>query len=280
MSLGRAGRRAPLYGPLLLTALLAPFLVVVGLGLGYPLYRSVTGSLEDSGAAYRALADDPVFAATLWRTLRTAGMVSLLALLIGYPTAEAVHRARPRWRPLLLAAIVVPLGSSVIARTYGWVGVFQRNGLLDRLAGLFGAGEQQALYTQLAVTVGMLHVLLPILLLPTYVAVSRYDQRLDFASRSLGAGRFRTLLRVKLPTLAPQLIASTALVFVLSLGFFITPAVLGGPSSQLVSRLISQQVLQRFDLPRAQAMSIVLLLATLATLLVVGLLASLVRGRR
>lgn len=275
-------RRSPMYGPSTLVLLLAPFLLLVGFGLGYPLARAVVESLTADGEAagtYGKLLDDPVFMRTLGRTLRTAAVVTGLCLLIGYPTAEAIHRARERWRPLLLAAVVVPLWSSVIARTYGWIGIFQRDGLVDRVAGLVGAGPQELLYTQLAVTVGMVHVLLPTLLLPTYVAVHRYDRRLDQASSSLGAGRLRTLLRVKLPTLAPQLLASSALVFVLSLGFFITPAVLGGPRSQLVSRLIAQQVFQRYDVPRAQAMSIVLLLATLTVLALVGVVASLVRRR-
>src|ERR1044072_6409445 len=251
------GDRAPLYGPLQLFALLAPFLVLVALGLGYPLARALVDSLTATGKEadpYGHIADDPVFVHTLVRTLRTAGIVSIVSLAIGYPTAEFIHRAAPRWRPLLLAAVIVPLWSSSIARTYGWVGVFQRDGLVDRVAGLLGAQPQQLLYTQLAVTVGMVHVLMPMLLLPVYTAVARYDERLDFASHSLGASSWRTLWKVKLPALAPQLIASTALIFIGALGFFITPAVLGGPSSQLVSRLISEQILQRFDVPRAQAM--------------------------
>jgi mannopine transport system permease protein len=276
-------RRSPLYGPLVLLALLAPFLALLAVGLGYPLVHAAVESLTAKGTeahAYRRVVDDPVFVHTLVRTLRTAAIVSLVSLVIGYPTAEFIHRASPRWRPLLLLAVIVPLWSSSIARTYGWVGVFQHGGLADRIAGWFGHGPLQLLYTQLAVTVGMVHVLMPILLLPVYVAVARYDERLDFASRSLGAGRWRTLLRVKLPALAPQLIASTTLLFIIALGFFITPAVLGGPSSQLVSRLISEQIFQRFDVPRAEAMSILLLGATLAVLAAAGLLLALARWRR
>jgi ABC-type spermidine/putrescine transport system permease subunit I len=276
-------RRSPLYGPLVLFALLTPFLALLAIGLGYPLVHALVDSLNAKGSeahAYRRVLDDDVFLHTLVRTLRTAAIVSVVSLIIGYPTAEFIHRASPRWRPLLLLAVIVPLWSSSIARTYGWVGVFERNGLADRIAGWFGHGPLQLLYTQLAVTVGMVHVLMPILLLPVYVAVARYDDRLDFASRSLGAGRWRTLVRVKLPTLAPQLIASTTLVFIIALGFFITPAVLGGPRSQLVSRLISEQIFQRFDVPRAEAMSILLLGATLAVLVAAGLIVAVTRWAR
>jgi mannopine transport system permease protein len=276
-------RRSPLYGPLLLLALLLPFVTLIAVGLGYPIVHAVVESLTATGEsahAYKRVTQDPVFFPTLVRTLKVAALVSGVSVIVGYPTAEFIHRAPTRIRPMLLLAVIIPLWSSSIARTYGWVGVFEHGGLADRVAGWFGGSPLQLLYTQTAVVVGMVHVLMPILLLPTYVAVARFDERLDFASRSLGAGRLRTLWRVKLPALAPQLIASTTLVFVIALGFYITPAVLGGPTSQLVSRLISDQIFQRFDVPRAEAMSVFLLGATLAVLAGAGLLAVVVRRRR
>jgi putative spermidine/putrescine transport system permease protein len=262
-----------MYGPVLLGALLLPYGVLLAVGFAYPLISAIQGSFggeDGTGQAYSDIFGDPLFWTVLGRTFRTAALVALICVVIAYPTAELIHRAPGRLRPLLLALVVIPLWSSVIARTYGWVGVFQNNGVLDRIADLFGAGPLRLLYTPTAVVVGMVHVMLPLVLLPTYAAVRGYDERLSLASLSLGAGKVRTLLRVKLPVLAPQLAAAATGVFILSLGFFVTPAVLGGPRSQLVSSLISQQVFQTFNLSRAHAMSMVLLVAALAMLALLG----------
>src|SRR5262249_37083358 len=149
----------------------------------------------------------------------------------------------------------------------------------DSIAHLVGAGNQMLLYSKTAVIVGMVHVLLPIFILSLYTAVRNYDTRLSLASFSLGAGRWRTLLMVKIPVLAPAILAATTSIFVISLGFFVTPALLGGSRFQLMSTLVSQQVVQRYDIPRAEAMSVVLLVAALAALTLAGCLYSLLRRR-
>jgi ABC-type spermidine/putrescine transport system permease subunit I len=263
-----------MFGPLLLFFLLAPYILLLSFGLGWSIvsgfWISLTGGAH-FGDAYQALMADPVFWRTLLRTLGVSGLISLTCLLIAYPTAEFISRSSPTWQPILLAFVVVPLWSSAIARTYGWVGIFIRGGAIDRVAGLFGEGPRQLLYTQLAVYVGMVHVMLPFCLLPVYVAVSRYDRRLSLASLSLGAGQLRTLLMIKLPVLGPSLIASMVAVFILSLGFYTTPAILGQPSSQFISNLIAQQVFERFDLPRGEAMGAILIAAVVVALSAVGI---------
>lgn len=262
-----------MFGPFLIFCLLVPYLIVLSVGLGFSLLSGMWVSLTGGahfGDAYQALASDPVFWRTLARTLAVSGLISLTCLLIAYPTAEFINRSSRGLQPILLAFVVIPLWSSAIARTYGWVGIFIRGGAIDRVAGLFGYGPLHLLYTQLAVFVGMVHVMLPFCLLPVYVAVSRYDQRLSLASLSLGAGQLRTVAQVKLPVLAPSLIASTVAVFILSLGFYTTPAILGQPSSQFVSNLIAEQVFQRFDLPRGEAMGTILIIAVIVTLAVVA----------
>jgi mannopine transport system permease protein len=280
-ALFRPPPRSPMYGPLLTAALLAPFLVLLGFGFIYPLSDAIRTSLHGShtGAAYGSLVHDHTFWLIFRRTFETALLVAVICVAVAYPTAEFVKMAPARIRPLLLALIIVPLWSSTIARTYSWVGIFIRNGLADRVAVRFGHGPLMLLYTQFAVTVGMVHVLLPFVLLPVYAAVRNYDERLSHASRSLGAGTMRTLLRVKLPVLAPALVAAGTAVFVLALGFFITPAVLGGPTSLLISNLISQQVFQAFDLARGDAMGVLLVGAVLASLAVMGVFLFLLNRR-
>lgn len=263
-----------MYGPLLIAALLLPLVVLVAVGVGIPLGRAVTNSLfggDRFAEPYRVLASDHVFWRVLIRTIAVAGIVSATCLLIAYPTAEFIYRASPKIRPVLLALVVVPLWTSTIARVYGWVGVFVRDGVIDRVASVFGAGPLHLLYTRTSVTVGMIHASLPLMLLVAYAAVRRYDDRLTMASLSLGAGRLRTLVRVKLPVLGPLLISGTVGVFILALGFFEVPALLGGPDSQMISNLIYQQAAQRFDIGRAQAMSVIFLVVTLAVLGLAGL---------
>jgi ABC-type spermidine/putrescine transport system permease subunit I len=269
-----------MYGPLLVAVLLSPFLALLLLGFLLPLGHAVSGSLTTGqrlGSEYAAVAHSAVFWLVLQRTFVTSALVSLICLLVAYPTAEFISLASRRLQPLLLALVVVPLWSSTVARTYSWVGMFQRDGIVDRVAALFGAGPRHLLFSRPAVLVGMVHVMLPFLLLPAYAALQRYDQRLTKASLSLGASRTRTLLRVKLPVLAPQLISGGVAVFIVSLGFFITPAVLGGPSSQMISNLIYQQVYTTFDIPRGYAICVILVVLTLVVLGLMALLLNLVR---
>jgi mannopine transport system permease protein len=262
-----------MYSPGLLIGMLLPIAALLAVGVGVPIERAISESFElgPSGrSAFSALLDDPVYWRVLLRTIVTAGVMTLVALLLAYPTAEFIARRSNRVRPLLLGLVLVPLWSATVARTYGWVGILVRDGLADRVGSLFGADPLQWLYTRVAVSLGMLHALIPLLVLPVYAALRGYDESLTQASLSLGAGRTRTLFLVKLPVLAPALLAASAAVFVLALGFFETPALLGGPTSQLVSNLIGQQVFSRFDIPRAEAMSLTLLVAALVALAVLG----------
>ena len=275
-------RALPLYGPFLLSLLLLPFAMLLALGMAYPLANALGSSLstgDEFGLQYRLVAGDRIFWLILNRTLYTAATVSVLCVLIAYPIAECINRAGRRFQPMLLALVVIPLWSSAVARTYSWVGIFRRDGVLDNVVGWFGMGPQHALFTWPAVIVGMVHVMLPFLILPLYAALRRYDHRLSQASLSLGASRLRTFLQVKLPVLAPQLAAGATAIFILSLGFYITPAVLGGPRTQMISNLIAQQVFQRYDVPRGYAIAAILIFTTLVTLLVLGGGARLVRRR-
>ena len=278
----RRWRARPLYGPLLLSLLLLPFAALLAFGMAYPLANALGSSLSaggEFGLQYRLVAGDRIFWLILHRTLYTAATVSVLCVLIAYPIAECIDRAARRFQPVLLALVVIPLWSSAVARTYSWVGIFRRDGVLDSVVGWFGMGPQYVLFTWPAVITGMVHVMLPFLILPLYAALRRYDHRLSQASLSLGASRLRTFLQVKLPVLAPQLAAGATAIFILSLGFYITPAVLGGPRTQMISNLIAQQVFQRYDVPRGYAIAAILIFTTLVTLLVLGGGVQLVRRR-
>ncbi len=290
MATGMAGgrrrglrNRDPVYGPLLLAALSAPFVLLIAFGMIYPLVGAVHGSIvagDGTGSEYTAVVGNDVFWIVLRRTFESALTVALICAVIGYFIAEMIASA-PRWlRPVLLAAVIIPLWSSSVARSYSWLGVFQRDAIADDVASLFGLGPLQLLFTRPAVVVGMVHVMLPFLVIPLYATLIRYDQRLSQASLSLGAGRLRTFMAVKLPVIAPEAAAATVAVFILSLGFYITPAVLGGPRASMISNLIYDQVFTRFDIERGYAIAVILLITTLAAALAAAAVLGVMRKRR
>jgi ABC-type spermidine/putrescine transport system permease subunit I len=241
-------------------------LVVVGVGL--PLVKAVADTLH--GSAYHDVLSSSVFRETLVRTIWMSGVVALLCVIVGYPIAALIQRAPAAWKPLLLMIVVVPLASGAIAQTYGWVAVFRNGGIVYSVFGWIGLGHPNLLYTKFAVVVGMTHALLPILVLSIYAALTRYDEGLTAASLSLGAGRWRTFFAVKLPVLAQHVLGPIAVAFVVSLGFIITPAILGSPDSQFVGNDILQQVATVFDLPLVEAESLLLLLVSLLVLALAG----------
>jgi putative spermidine/putrescine transport system permease protein len=278
---GRRGdRQYGAYSPLLLAALLTPMLALLTTTFYVPLGNVVASSFGGAGGfanEYKTVVSNPVFWVVLRRTFVTAALVTGICLLAAYPVAEMIRNAPPRARTLLLALVIVPLWSGVIPRTYAWFGIFRQDGVYAELTSWLSGDRSGLLFTTTAVLIGMVHVMLPLMVLPVYAAVLRYDDNLSKASLSLGATPLRTLRQVKLPVLGPQLAAASVAVFVLSLGFFITPAVLGGPRASMISNLVYQQIFDRVDFPRGNALGMVLLVTTLGILAVAAALARVFR---
>ena len=201
----------------------------------------------------------------LWRTLRIAALTTALCLVLGYPTAYFLSRLSPRWTKVALVFVVLPLWTSVIVRVYAWMALFQTNGLINRvLLDLGVIGEPlKIMYREGAVLVGMVHVLLPFMILPIYSVLRGLDPRLVTAAQNLGANGWQVFRRVVLPLSLPGAVTGTMFVFILSLGFYITPALLGGPRVLMVATIIDQQVNEMLNWPFAAAMAVVLLGLTL-----------------
>ncbi|MCC7272947.1 MAG: ABC transporter permease [Alphaproteobacteria bacterium] len=259
-----AGRLGP-------AALLLPAVALLAVVFVLPLLRLLELSFSDpAGAAtpYVELLHDPiyrkVFAATAW----VAVAVTAITVLLGYPFALALARAPLRWRVILFACVLTPLWISVLVRTFSWMLLLETNGPVNRLLVAGGIVERPLalLFNQTGVLIGMVHVLLPYAVLPIYAALVRVDPALLRASEGLGASPARTFLRVLLPLSMPGVATGGAFVFLLSLGFFITPALLGGASSITLSMLIDGFVNERLVWPLAAAASMILLAATLAFL--------------
>lgn len=255
--------------------LLAPALVVLGISFLLPLGRLLVLSLSSPAGAlapYAALLGDDIYRKVFWNTSLLAVVVTAMTLVIGWPTAFALTRLRGAARTLLFAAVLAPLWISVLVRTFSWMLLLETNGPINRvLLGLGVIGAPLALlFNNTGVIIGMVHVLLPYAVLPIYAALVRIDPALLKASEGLGASWPTTLRHVLLPLSAQGTATAATFVFLLSLGFFITPALLGGASNLTLSMLIDHFVSERLDWASAGAASLVLLGATLLFVAIVG----------
>jgi len=202
-----------------------------------------------------------LYVRVFYDTFKIAIAVTLLSLLLAYPVAYVLSTASPQWALIGFVFLMLPFWTSILVRTYAWMILLGRNGVLNQvLTGLGLVSEPVALlYNVPGVLIGMVHVLLPYMVFPIYSAMLRVDRDLLLAAEGLGASSWSVFWRVFLPLTLPGVIAGTALVFILSLGFYITPALLGGGRVIMIAVLIEQQVRQFLDWGFASALSIVLL---------------------
>jgi len=210
---------------------------------------------------------DSVYLEVFRESLGLALLATLLALLIGYPTAYAIAKLPPRWRTVALVLVVVPFWTNFLIRVYAWIVLLNSQGLLNDLLVGIGVTDDRftLLYTPGAVVVGLVYSYLPLMILPLYAAIEKVDDDLLEASADLGAGRVRTFLGVQLPLTLPGVVTGSILVFVPSLGNFVVPELLGGGKTVMVGNLIRDQFLKAQDWPFGSvlAMMVVVLLVLL-----------------
>ncbi|MBV9783827.1 MAG: ABC transporter permease [Acidisphaera sp.] len=255
--------------------LVAPAVLLLAATFLAPLARLLALSLSAKGgtwAAYAALFEDDVYRTVLRRTVTLAAIVTALTLAIGFPIAVALTRLSRSWRAVLTACVLAPLWISVLVRTFAWMLLLERNGPINRALLDLGliAHPLPLLFNTAGVVIGMTHVLIPYAVLPIHAALLRIDPALLLASDGLGASRATTFARVLLPLAARGVATAGAFVFLLSLGFFVTPALLGGPGDTTLPILIDGFVNERLDWPLAAAASTVLLAMAGMTVAAVG----------
>ncbi|MBO3758480.1 ABC transporter permease [Ciceribacter sp. L1K22] len=211
---------------------------------------------------------DPLYAKIFLTSARIAGLATLLAILIAYPAAYAISRAPRTRQPMLLFFAVLPFWSNYLIRTYAWIVLLNREGLFNNLLRQFGYnGELSLLYTEGAVIVGLVYNYLPFVILAIYSTLSRLNPELMEASRDLGAGPVRTFFRVTLPLTLPGVAAGGVFVFVLSIGNFVTPALLGGGRFQMIGNVVYDQFLTANDWPFGAALGMALIAIMVALLM-------------
>jgi putative spermidine/putrescine transport system permease protein len=212
-------------------------------------------------------------------TLRIGVITTAIALLLGYVLAYRIAMSGPKAQRWWLLAVLVPLWISVLVRAFAWVTLLRRQGLVNQ--GLLATGvidQPLALvWNELGIVIGMVHYMVPYAVLPMLSSMREIDPRVLTAARGLGAGRIRTFLRIFLPLSLPGLIAAGVLVFIFSLGFYITPALLGGGKTLMVAEWIKLQILDLIRWGLGAMMATVLVVAILATLAVFSRLVNLRR---
>ena len=213
---------------------------------------------------------DPLYAGILVRSARIAGTATAIAVVLGYAAAYAIASCRRSLQPVLLFFAVLPFWSNYLIRTYAWIVLLNREGLVTQLLRWFGyEGEPPSmLYTEGAVIAGLVYNYLPFVILACYAPLSRLNPELAEASRDLGGSAFTTFRRIVLPLTLPGIAAGAVFVFVLSIGNFVTPALLGGGRFQMIGNLVYDQFLTANDWPFGAALSMALIAIMMLLLLV------------
>lgn len=253
--------------------LVLPALLLLLVALGYPLAQVVVRSFTDPEPGlgnYVWFFSRPVNLAVFQRTFVVAGWVTVLCVVLAYPYAWLMTSVGPNTRVLLVLCVLVPFWVSGVVRTLAWVILLQDSGVINRMIMAMGFEKIRLIRTQTGVIIGMTQVLLPFMVMPLYAVMRGIDLRLVQAARSLGARPILAFLQIYLPLSLPGVFGGAIIVFILGLGFYITPALLGGPRATMLSTLAQQQVLQQLNWGQGGAMGVILLAATLLLLALAG----------
>ena len=205
-----------------------------------------------------------------WRSVSLSLLTTIFTILLGFPTAWFIATRPPAQRALWLFLITIPFWTNLLIRTYAINEVLRKEGLINLVLGGLGIIDQplDMLYGPFAIFVGMTYVYLPLMVLPLFAAIDRFDMKLLEAGYDLYASRWQVLRRVILPIVKPGIIAGSILVFVPSLGAYVTPRVLGGGKQMMIGNFIELQFLQGKNWPLGAALSMLLLIVVMAALLI------------
>lgn len=248
--------------------LIAPLALLLGWAYFMPiatfLFQSIatpTWTLDH----YARLIHEPLYTRIIFRTLSISFTTTVLALFLGYPVAVLMTRVKGLTAALVAACVLVPLWTSVLVRSYAWIILLQRNGIINNALRDLGLIDQPLtlLYNEGAVLLAMTHVLLPFMILPIYSSLVNIAPEFAKAAMNLGASEARVFFAITLPLSLPGVFAGCLMVFVLALGFYITPALVGGPRTLMIATLISQQATEFLNWPFAGTISFVLLVLSL-----------------
>lgn len=250
----------------------AAVLAIMLVAFVWPIASLMMASFDEGGSldAYAKMTTSVIYQRAFANTFIIAGLVTAIALLAAYPLAYLMASVPPRTARILTFVVLLPFWTSALVRTAAWMVLLQRNGAVNTaLTGVGIVDEPVAfLYNLPAVIIGMVHVLLPFVVLPLYAAFRALDGQLLQAAEGLGAGTATLVGRIILPLTAPGAAAGALIVFMSAIGYYITPALMGGPRQQMLAQMISYHMQEQLDWAMASALSLVLLGSTLAVFFV------------
>ena len=226
-------------------------------------------------AFYRDIFDDTVSIADahlsiLWRSVRLSFLTTLTAFILGFPTAYFIATRPPETRNIWLFLVTIPFWTNLLIRTFAILEIIRNQGVVNTFLLMIGAIDQplDMLYTDVAILLGMTYVYIPLMILPIYASMERFDFKLVEAAYDLYASRWKVMKRVILPLVKPGVVAGSILVFIPSLGAYVTPRVLGGGKNLMLGNLIELQFGQGRNWPLGAALSLTLLAIVMIALIV------------
>lgn len=211
----------------------------------------------------------PLYGKILAQSMWYASLTTAMCFVLGFPLAYVIARSPARWQPILLLLVMLPFWTNFLVRTYAWMILLRNDGLINRFLMALGMVDAplDLLYTPGAVVIGLVYGYLPFMVLPLYVAVERLDPLLVEAAWDLYASRWAVFTRVIVPLTKPGIVGGCILVFIPSIGAFITPDLLGGAKSMMIGNLIQHEFLVVRDWPLGSAVSFVLMAVVMAAVL-------------
>lgn len=207
---------------------------------------------------YQRIFTEPVYGKVVLRSFTIAIIVTAVTLLLGYPVAHFIARKTSKYKDLLFLALIVPFWTSIVIRTYAWKILLGNSGMVNYLLRKVGIIDIpiQFLFSTTAVVIGLVHVFLPFMIMPLYASLDKLDPSLEEAASDLGANRIRTFFRVTLPLTLPGVAMGSLLVFILALGSFLTPDLLGGTNTLMISNVIQAEFLESGNWPFGGSMAV------------------------
>ncbi|MEX2149233.1 MAG: ABC transporter permease subunit [Steroidobacteraceae bacterium] len=266
----------------LLLFFLVPFLIVLKISvsdmrMGMPPYEPLlvwaSGQLVElkvNFANYAFLWEDALYRNAYLNSILTAGISTVLCLLIGYPMAYGIARSPPAWRNILLLLVMLPFWTSFLLRVYAWIGILKNNGVINNFLMWTGLIDEPIvmLQTNFAVYIGIVYSYLPFMVLPLYTAIEKLDLTLLEAAADLGCRPVKAFFRITVPLTLAGIIAGCMLVFIPAVGEFVIPALLGGPDTLMIGRVLWEEFFNNRDWPVASAVAIAMLLLLVVPIMI------------
>jgi putrescine transport system permease protein len=266
----------------LLLFFLVPFLIVLKISvsdmrMGMPPYEPLlvwaSGQLVElkvNFANYAFLWEDALYRNAYLNSILTAGISTVLCLLLGYPMAYGIARSPPAWRNILLLLVMLPFWTSFLLRVYAWIGILKNNGVINNFLMWTGVIDEPIvmLQTNFAVYIGIVYSYLPFMVLPLYTAIEKLDLTLLEAAADLGCRPVKAFFRITVPLTRSGIIAGCMLVFIPAVGEFVIPALLGGPDTLMIGRVLWEEFFNNRDWPIASAVAIAMLLLLVVPIMI------------